>query len=739
MTATAAPASLLGRFAHWLHLQWPAGVPEKLPEVATDGSTRVPGLYVVGDLTGIPLLKFALDSGARAARRCVQELAGSAAPEGVLDVAIIGGGVAGLAAAREMAGSGLDHAVIESSQSLATLRNFPAGKPIFTYPTAMVPAGPLQVSATVKEELITELEQQLAAAPPPVRVGVATHVERRGEHLAVILKEGSPVLARRVIVAIGRSGNFRRLGVPGEDLGKVVNRLHDPAHYAGKDLMVVGGGDSACEAAIACTRTGARVTLVHRGADLAKAKPENAALVQELAAAGKLRLLLRAQPRQIAADTVEVSHGGAVEIIVNQGVLALIGREAPLDFFRASGVAIRGERSRRVWLGIGTFFLAAVVLYAMKVFKLGENLWWNPVHLAREHLQALQAAGADRGFWYTLSASASNGIGFFVSLLYCAAVVAFGIDRIRRRRTPYVRVQTVTLMAVQCLPLFLLPELILPWLGHAGVFDAGWLGHVADQLFPRVDYDANGREYWRAYGLLLAWPLFVWNVFTAGPLTWWLAISLIQTFVIIPLIVWRWGKGAYCGWLCSCGALAETLGDRQRQKMPHGPLSNRFNLIGQLLLAVALGLLALRVLSWVTGWGWAGATGDTLLVQGWKPVVDYALAGALGTGLYFAWSGRFWCRFACPLAALMHIYARFSRFRIVTEGKKCISCNVCTSVCHQGIDIMAFASRGKHMQDPQCVRCSACVQACPTAVLQFGRVDGQERVVAVDGLRARAD
>lgn len=120
----------------------------------------------------------------------------------------------------------------------------------------------------------------------------------------------------------------------------------------------------------------------------------------------------------------------------------------------------------------------------------------------------------------------------------------------------------------------------------------------------------------------------------------------------------------------------------------------------------------------------------------WKHAVDFFLAGALGTGLYFWFSGRVWCRFACPLAALMHIYARFSKFRIVTESKKCISCNACTSVCHQGIDIMNFANKGKNMEDPECVRCSACVQTCPTGVLQFGQVDAQENVIALDTLQA---
>ncbi len=245
---------------------------------------------------------------------------------------------------------------------------------------------------------------------------------------------------------------------------------------------------------------------------------------------------------------------------------------------------------------------------------------------------------------------------------------------------------------------------------------------------------------WRAYGLILAWPLFVYNFFTEAPLWGWLVIGSIQTFVIIPLIIRRWGKGAYCGWICSCGALAETLGDTQRHKMPHGPTWNRLNMLGQVILLIAVVLFVLRVLGWI----WSGSWADWMFDVGFRriPALNYAwsvdllLAGVLGYGLYFWFSGRMWCRFACPLAALMHIYARFSQFRIIADKKKCISCNVCTSVCHQGIDVMNFANKGIPMEDPQCVRCSACVQSCPTGVLEFGRVDRTGRVLGKDKLAA---
>jgi len=203
---------------------------------------------------------------------------------------------------------------------------------------------------------------------------------------------------------------------------------------------------------------------------------------------------------------------------------------------------------------------------------------------------------------------------------------------------------------------------------------------------------------------------------------------------VIPLIIYRWGKGAYCGWICSCGALAETLGDAHRHKMPHGPVWNRVNMVGQAVLLFASVLVLLRVAGWIlgpqswpSGFFYALFKGIPYLNYAWS--VDILMGGIIGVGFYFWFSGRVWCRFACPLAALMHIYTRFSRYRIFADKPKCISCNVCTSVCHQGIDVMNFANKGEPMADPQCVRCSACVEQCPTGVLSFGRYDSAGNVV----------
>lgn len=736
------------RYTHWLHTQWPAGTVEPLPQVDDEGRTSVPRLIIAGDLRGIPLLKFAANSGTQAIETLhidpqFQRLRQKAADPAITDVAIIGAGVAGTAAALAARQAGLSFVVIEAVAPFATVADFPKGKPIYTYPTALKVAGELKITAAIKEELLTQLQAQTSALGIQPLIASVDHIKKQGELFAVIIPAREPLRARGVVVAIGRSGNYRRLGVAGEDLDKVYYRLHDPGDFVGKDVLVVGGGDSAAETALALAQAGSRVTLAYRGQELARPKPENTAQLHQAAdtptaSGGSLTLMLGSEVTRIDAAQVRLKNTkGEEHRLPNDAVLAMIGREAPLGFLRRSGVKIRGEWSWKRRVSLGLILLAAFFIYHWKTDAgIPIKHWFQQAGLFPFNL----ARPADpASLWDTLVISMGQP-GFYYSLAYCACVAFFGYRRCRRRPTPYIKAQTLTLVLIQCLPLFLLPYLLLPWAGYQGCFAEGRaLNPLADALFPESPWAEHGREYWRSLGLILAWPLFFWNVFTAQPLGSWLLISLIQTFVIIPLIVYRWGKGAYCGWICSCGALAETLADAHRQQMPHGPGWNRLNMVGQVVLALAFLLLALRLVGWLLPadhWvttlymgllmgrkaDWT-ALGFPFTFLNYVWLVDLFLAGVLGVGLYWHFSGRTWCRFACPLAALMHIYARFSRFRILADKKKCISCNVCTSVCHQGIDVMAFANKGRPMADPQCVRCSACVAACPTGVLQFGQVD----------------
>jgi NosR/NirI family transcriptional regulator, nitrous oxide reductase regulator len=771
--------NLVTRYMHWLHTRWPAGHVEKLPAVNPDGSTAVPGLYVVGDITGIPLLKFSSDTGARAVRTILADASFQkrdtlAERDGkkVLDLIVIGAGVSGVAATIEARKNNLNFELLEASEAFSTIINFPKRKPIFTYPTDMTPAGDLQFGkkSAIKEGLVEELNGYLKEYDIQPKKMRAERIARRGGLLEVVNPNGENLFAHRVIVGIGRSGNYRKLGapgntpgsIPGEDLDKVYNRLHDPKDFCGKKVLVVGGGDSAMETAIALGSCGSNVTLSYRKPEFSRPKPENIEQLNALAEnrsaidermgdhqkAGSVTLLMASNVKEIRDNEAVVTDSkGDDQTIENDAVFTMIGREAPLDFFRRSGVPINGERNAKWWISLALVLVGFIFIYHWKKpgagLPIGDYFAKHELfpYKVPEWMNGLGAAFADPANLLGTLNNSLGSPGFYYSLVYCLLMLVFGVRRIKRRKTPYVTAQTWTLVAVQWIPLFILPYILLPWMGNNGLFDGGALGWLADELFPRVTWDPNGRAYYHAFGFILAWPLFVWNVFTEQPMWLWLGISFLQTFVLIPLMIWRWGKGAYCGWICSCGGMAETLGDAHRQKMPHGPIWNRLNMIGQVFLAVCLLLLATRILSWTfPGSVFAGVYSAVLKgipVFNYVWFIDLLFAGIIGFGMYFHLSGRVWCRFACPLAALMHIYARFSQFRILAEKKKCISCNVCTSVCHQGIDVMNFANKGLPMEDPECVRCSACVQSCPTGVLSFGRINRKTgEVLALDTLGA---
>jgi len=762
--------NLVHRYSHWLHGRWPDGTVEKLPVVQADGSTNIPGTYIVGDLTGVPLLKFSADTGAKAVNQLLTEpsfISRKRSSE-VLDLVIIGGGVSGYSAALVAKEKNLNFTIIEANQSFSTIVNFPNKKPIYTYPSEMIPTGELQFSEQVvdRESLLEELRQKIAREDIEYHMGTAHRIKKNGGILNVVMEDGFVFMTHRVIVAIGRSGKYQLLNIPGENKDKVSNRLLDPAHYNNKKLLVVGGGDSALEATIASVEQNAEVTLSYRKSLFSRPKLENINKIKQLVDDGKLDLKLSTRLVNIDDDNVTLQHeSGSTEVFANDKVLLSTGRQAPLDFFRRSKMAISGESTALGWVYFGLFLIFLTALYDWKSYGF-LNTWWSSF----SNTEAMPTVIAGFGEWWqqqvadrstlvgTLAVSLKSR-SFYYTLLYTVLIGVFGWQRIKRRNTPCVTVQTLVLFTIQLVPLFLLPEIILPWMGYLGMFDTGWGMSIADALFPSYisvqelashtwpDW-GHPRAYWHAYGFIFAWPLSVYQVFTPEPMFVWLVISVLQTFVFIPALVYKYGKGAYCSWICSCGAMAETMGDQHRHKMPHGPGWNKLNMLGQFFLLVAFAMLVIRILGWIYPESWMHQSFDLLLkgedenyklvnAISWKWLVDIFFAGVLGFGLYFKYSGRTWCRFACPLAALMHIYSLFSRFAIVSEKSKCISCNQCTSVCHQGIDVMSFANKGEPMTDPQCVRCSACIQTCPTGVLNFAEIDRKtKKVIKIDRLAA---
>ncbi len=761
---------VFGKYLRWLEGGSPVGGVDRYPVVDEKGQTDIPGLHVAGDLTGIPLLKFAAEGGQQTVRVLLEDEGFQAErrqrPDDVYDLVIVGAGIAGLSAALSAQQAQLRFTVLESDRTFTTIRNFPKGKPIAAYPLEKPQTALLKIEGESKEELLDSLDGQIEAADLPIvcDAGLIRLSGRRGR-FDLETKQGV-FRALRVLLAIGKSGEAQKLGVEGEQLAKVQNRLIDPAAFQGQRVLVVGGGDSAVEAALllaAAPET--RVALSYRGASLMRPKPENIRQLEQARVQGRIEVLYDSKVVSIFEKAVrlQIRYESEPREMANDAVLVLIGRRLPLALFAEMGVSIEGTWTLRRKLLFACLFLFAAMLYFGKSAPavtadtwvtallraplhyfsapwesavLGVVAWLSALGFA---VTGLAAAGLSLGRcaetvgsgWslfkhlyfvfvgvfvagvyvaddYAGTPVLDKSLGFWYTGLYSLTIVIFGVRRILVRRTRYIALQTSTLMAVQVLFLFLLPEFVFPFLGENGML-SDW---VMRNLFP------NG-SYWRSYGFILAWPLFFSNLLYGHPTTIWLIISLVQSFVIIPYAIWVFGKGAYCGWICSCGGLAETLGDEYRKLAWHGPRARSLEHAGQVILLVVAVLTLWNLLApWFMGSVLSATRGV------YRIVVDVFLAGAVGVGVYFFMSGRVWCRFFCPLAALMHIYTRFSRYRIFSDKKKCISCGLCSRTCHMGIDVMNFANKGRPMDDYECVRCSACIVECPVECLSFGRIGG---------------
>ncbi|MCX6545255.1 MAG: NAD(P)-binding domain-containing protein [Acidobacteria bacterium] len=759
---------MLATYRRWLHAQWPAGTVEPLPQSGPGGTTAIPGVRIIGDLAGTPLLKRSAAGGASAITYILSEPGFKASSDpGVLDVAIVGAGAAGIAAAIAAQRAGLRCAVYDATRAFATIADIPGRMEIHAYPTGGDPESALLITASKKADLLAELERQRVAAGIEPIVSRIDHIEQAGHECRLHHADTSVTRAQRVLVAIGRRGIHRTLDCPGGHLDKVQTRLYDPQEFARKQVLVVGGGNAAVEAAVALVSCGAKVTLSHRQAALSKPSRENLdklrALERDPSAdvhieapvspyvttatmrtmkspegPGSIQILPATTVARIEPATVTLLDADQRQTTIpNHAVFAMIGREGPAGFFRRSHLPLRGDWDAVTWAWLGlSLLLCFLVLHWKGSYpefpfqQVVARYQAFPYDVPRM-IDAIggaigQRAGTEPHLLYTIKLALGRP-SFYFTFVYALVVSIFGIRRIRRTRTRYVLWQTLSLMFVQWFFLCLLPEILLPWAGRNGYFEPGERMRVlADALFERLDgFRGHERAYWRAYGLIVPFPLNVANVFADRPMWLWVEISALQLAAILPLMVRRWGKGGYCGWICPWGAVAETVGDRQREKMPHGPQWNRLNMLGQGVLALSVALLGLHL------WGWAnGASSWAAIGFGWfynaVPYLNYAwlvdvmMAGVFGLGLCFFLSGRAFCRFACPLGALMHIYARGTRFRIFPDKALCTSCTECTRVCHAGVDVMNFANKDLPVVDPECVRCSACVAECPTGALTLG-------------------
>lgn len=297
---------------------------------------------------------------------------------------------------------------------------------------------------------------------------------------------------------------------------------------------------------------------------------------------------------------------------------------------------------------------------------------------------------------------------FVYGFLYCVIMIVMATRMyIKYRHNKYQIIRTTSVLFFQIVFAFLIPEIMT---------SLNMPGYDFKNAFP-LDYDF----------------FFEWNLDSlrdSGAVGLFILVwGVVLTIVIVPVMVYFFGKRWYCSWVCGCGGLAETLGDPYRQ---HSNKSmNAWKLERWLIHSVLVFSLVMTIVTLYCYF--SGAEAFLGIKSQWiKDTYSFLIgawfAGVIGTGFYPIFGNRVWCRFGCPLAAYLGLVQRFkSRFRITTNGGQCISCGNCSTYCEQGIDVRAYAQKGENIVRASCVGCGVCSAVCPRGVLKLenGPEDGR--------------
>jgi len=292
------------------------------------------------------------------------------------------------------------------------------------------------------------------------------------------------------------------------------------------------------------------------------------------------------------------------------------------------------------------------------------------------------------------------GHWFVYGFMYCVVMTVMAVRMyIKYRHNIYQMVRTTSVLFFQIVFAFLIPEIMvrlqMPYYDFKNAFPLDYDFFFQWNLRSLIDSGSIG--------------LFI--------LVW----GTLLTLVIVPVMVYFFGKRWYCSWVCGCGGLAETLGDPYRQHSSKTLFSwkvERWLVHGVLVFAVGMTLMTLY--SFFTETGIVLGVKTASVQNTYSLLIGSIFAGVIGTGFYPIFGNRVWCRFGCPLAAYLGFVQRFkSRFRITTNGGQCISCGNCSTYCEQGIDVRAYAQKGENIIRSSCVGCGICSAVCPRGVLKL--------------------
>lgn len=319
----------------------------EIPHVKPNFETNVNGLFVAGELGGMGLIRNAMTQGMQAVEGIAAELEREDAPASErraaeLDLVIVGAGPAGLAAALAAKAEGLSFEIVDQEAVGGTVYHYPRKKLVMTQPIRLPFYGTLRAREVSKEDLLAVWTEVIRAADLRVRTGERVDAIGRDDGVFTIRTGRTSYTTRRVLLAIGRRGSPRKLGVPGEEAPHVAYSLGDPGEFRGDRVLVVGGGNSALEAAaeLADPELGNQVMLSYRGEVFSRVAEKNRRRVEELERRGRLGVMLRSNVRAIHPDAVDLEVDGRTGRVAASRVFVFAGGVLPTAFLKQLGVRI---------------------------------------------------------------------------------------------------------------------------------------------------------------------------------------------------------------------------------------------------------------------------------------------------------------------------------------------------------------------------------------------------------------
>ncbi len=315
----------------------------EIPHVNSDFQSNVPGIYIAGELGGMGLIRNAIEQGKQAIDSIAAQRRKPANGAGdMLDVLIVGAGPAGLSATLGAKAKAMTSVTVEQDSLGGTVAHFPRGKLVMTQPANLPIVGRVNFRETTKEALLGFWQDVVKKS------GIKVNFQERVEAVAPIAGGGFDVQTsrgryrtRNLLLAIGRRGTPRTLDVPGEEQEKVVYRLQDPEQYRGMKVAVVGGGDSAVEAALSLAEEpGTEVVLSYRGDAFTRLKPKNREKIEALAKSRRVNLLFKSVIKEITSNSIQIQQDGRRLSIDNDAVIVCAGGVLPSGFLKSVGIEV---------------------------------------------------------------------------------------------------------------------------------------------------------------------------------------------------------------------------------------------------------------------------------------------------------------------------------------------------------------------------------------------------------------